>query len=295
VDKEGIMVISTSTCNESKMCEVNAAGHEPTKERRRGRPKSKIQNNIGGHQRPANATSAARPSSVPSPQAFSGPVPLAAVVFAGAVLVLVPVLDVDDDNIVEVLELVVVGTGANVSDGDDDARAQNCCASVSDVDRESEQLALTHATSSAGKFGSTQKQFTATTLEQPTRAIALARQSDTHEDTPLRLGNCAVLVDVADCVAFTLPVTVPVVVPVVLPVGMLVLVLVPLAGGNVDGELGASVDGGTSVAEPHACVTQTPRKRKAVGILKEVYISNVGLQKVGNCAANYYFSEGLGG
>lgn len=66
---------------------------------------------------------------------------------------LVPVFDVEDDGVVEVLVLVVVGTGANVSDGDADARAQNCCASVSDEDIESEQPELTHATSSAGKFG----------------------------------------------------------------------------------------------------------------------------------------------
>lgn len=85
----------------------------------------------------------------------------------------------------------------------------------------------------------------------------MAESDAPHEDTPLRLGNCAVVVEVADVVEFPLPVAVPVVVPVALPVGVLVPVPVLLAVGDDDDDVdpGASVDGGTSAADPHACAT----------------------------------------
>ena len=148
-------------CGESKMCNVNV---ESTSQRTKtaGAPPGAVQSPrskiAGGHHRPTKATNATRPSRALSPCTCSKPALLAVVVFAGAVLVLVPV-DVEDDDVVEVL-VVVVATGANVRVGDVDARAQNCWASVSDEDKESEQSALTHATSSAGKFGLSGPEFT---------------------------------------------------------------------------------------------------------------------------------------
>ena len=88
------------------------------------------------------------------------------------------------------------------------------------------------------------------------------------------------VVDVEVCVVFTVPVPVPVVVPVVVSVEVLVPVPVTVAVDvvDVDVETGASVDGGTSVAEPHACAMKIPRKSRVVDIPDEVYISYIGFE-----------------
>ncbi len=88
------------------------------------------------------------------------------------------------------------------------------------------------------------------------------------------------VVDVEVCVVFTVPVPVPVVVPVVVLVEVPVPVPVTVAVDDVDVDVdaGASVEGGTSVAEPHTCATQIPKKSRVADILDEVHISNIGFE-----------------
>jgi len=71
----------------------------------------------------------------------------------------------------------------------------------------------------------TQKQLTSTTLEQFRFALACAKQLDTQVETPLKLGNCAVLVELALAVELVVPVAA---VPVPVEVDWSVIVVLPL-------------------------------------------------------------------
>ncbi|KIM36821.1 hypothetical protein M413DRAFT_448944, partial [Hebeloma cylindrosporum] len=110
----------------------------------------------------------------------------------------VGLVGVPDGGSEDVISALVAGTGGNESVGFEDATLQNCCARFSEAASSFGQLARTHAESSDVKRGLTQKQFTSTTLEQFTLAMPTAKQFETHAEYPLKLGNCALLVVLAD-------------------------------------------------------------------------------------------------
>jgi len=123
------------------------------------------------------------------------------------------VLEAEDESDVDVgveelsvLDVeVMVGLGKE-SDGLAEATLQNCCGSFSAALSSEGHVTEMQETMALGNvlLPFLQKQLTSTTLEQFDPAIALSRQLVTHEGTPLKLGYCAELVDVADTDEFAL-------------------------------------------------------------------------------------------
>jgi len=107
----------------------------------------------------------------------------------------------------EVAVLVVVGVGnESDEDEDEDARLQNCWASCSVMFSNVGQLVDIQETTPWVNLRLTQKQLTSTTLVQLASEIAVSKHVTAQGGIPVRLGNCAVLVEVGmvelDC---TLP------------------------------------------------------------------------------------------
>jgi len=96
----------------------------------------------------------------------------------------------------EVAVLVVVGAG-NESDVEFVARLQNCWASCSVVFNKVGQVTDIQETIALGNFPLTQKQSTSITLVQFELEIAVSKHVVAHGGTPLKLGNWAVVVEVA--------------------------------------------------------------------------------------------------
>jgi len=119
----------------------------------------------------------------------------------GAVL-LIALDDVEVDDMLEVVPLkvldvdVMVGLGKE-RDGLADAMLQNCCESCSAEASSDGQVTDMQETIERGNLPCLQKQLTSTTLVQFDVDTAVSRQLTTHVGTPLKLGYCAVLVEVA--------------------------------------------------------------------------------------------------
>jgi len=96
----------------------------------------------------------------------------------------------------EVAVEVVVGVG-NDRDEDDDARLQNCCASCSVVFSKVGQVVDIQETIPLGNLPLTQKQLTSTTLEQFDCEMAVSKHVVAQGGIPVKLGYCAVLVELA--------------------------------------------------------------------------------------------------
>lgn len=119
-----------------------------------------------------------------------------------------------------------------------------------------------------------QKQFTSTTLAQPTAEIEVARQFDTHGETVFSGGNCVVLV------AFTLalPLALILPLPLALPLALLVVTVsvtwpLPLLlalGVGVD-EASGNVDGG--IADCARALDARERSVAVIIVFIEMYIS----------------------
>jgi len=121
---------------------------------------------------------------------------------------------VDEGKIdVEVVEESVVDEEDEVDDVDADgkdrlmlplAKLQNCCASNSAVVTSEGHWEDMHVTISFVNCLLEQKQLTATTLVQLADELPSARQFETQDETPLKLGNCAELVGVGVAVELKL-------------------------------------------------------------------------------------------
>jgi len=96
-----------------------------------------------------------------------------------------------------VLDVDVIEALGKDRDGLADAILQNCCESCSAEASSEGQVTDMQLTMASGNLPCLQKQLTSTTLEQFAVDTALSRQLVTHAGTPLKLGYCAVLVDVA--------------------------------------------------------------------------------------------------
>jgi len=96
-----------------------------------------------------------------------------------------------------VLDVDVIEALGKDRDGLADAMLQNCCESCSAETSSEGQVTDMQLTMASGNLPCLQKQLTSTTLEQFAVDTALSRQLVTHAGTPLKLGYCAVLVDVA--------------------------------------------------------------------------------------------------
>jgi len=127
------------------------------------------------------------PSAIAPPLWVADAVVLALVLLTtGTVAIAVPVVAVD----------VVVGAG-NESDVEFGPTSQNCWASCSVEFNKSGHVLDIHETIPFGNFPLTQKQLMSMTLVQFASEIAVSKHVVAQGGTPVRLGNCAVLVKVA--------------------------------------------------------------------------------------------------
>lgn len=170
-------------------------------------------------------------------------------------------MDVDVDGAEEVVVGVVVVVGTVEDDDDEEdgieviekesegfekATLQNCWARASALLSSAGHPCAIHPVRLCVKFVLMQKQFTSTTLVQLAAELPSAKHCDTHDEYPLKLGNCALLVGVA------------------VVDELLALELAPLGAVAVEDSVG-NVDGGTSVADPHAVDVNWQTMSKRMG------------------------------